>query len=319
MPICEADPWRLQYFEGIPCPEDINIPTEDGDAWAWYPQYKWIYNKLTVAETQDLPCGPHGLDPPLFPVFSKPIYNMRGMGAGTKIIRSLREYKHLQRPGHMWMPLLEGPHISTDVAVIKGVPQWWRHAIGKPLEGGMFDYWTVFAQARPEVESYCGEWLRRHLAGYTGLVNFETIGAKIIEVHLRFADQWPDLYGAGWVEALIRLYAEGIWQFDDTHLREGYSVVLFGGHGIQYQHPPKDILTQLRETPVVSSIQITFHEDRPPADHSMPPGGFRLAIVNGWNLETGLAVREKLALSFWSTQQLFPRRGSKPRSSGPLT
>ncbi len=32
MPICEADPWRMQYFEGVACPDDVNIPTEDGDA-----------------------------------------------------------------------------------------------------------------------------------------------------------------------------------------------------------------------------------------------------------------------------------------------
>ena len=41
------------------------------------------------------------------------------------------------------------------------------------------------------------------------MVNFETIDARIIEVHLRFSDQWPDLYGAGWTDALVRLYARG--------------------------------------------------------------------------------------------------------------
>ena len=73
MPICEADPWRMQYFEDVACPGEVRIPTEDGDAWAWYPEYKWVYNKLAIAESQSLPCGPHGLDPPSFPVFSKPI------------------------------------------------------------------------------------------------------------------------------------------------------------------------------------------------------------------------------------------------------
>ena len=34
MPICEADPWRLQYFEHAVCPPDVNIPTEDSDATA---------------------------------------------------------------------------------------------------------------------------------------------------------------------------------------------------------------------------------------------------------------------------------------------
>ena len=32
MPVCEADPWRMQYFEHVPCPDDVRIPTEDADA-----------------------------------------------------------------------------------------------------------------------------------------------------------------------------------------------------------------------------------------------------------------------------------------------
>ena len=75
----------------------------------------------------------------------------------------------------------------------------------------MFDYWTVLAEPYPEIKSCCGDWLRTNLRGYTGMVNFETIDARIIEVHLRFSDQWPDLYGAGWSEALVRLYRDGVW------------------------------------------------------------------------------------------------------------
>ena len=316
MPIRETDPWREQYFETVACPEDVWIPTDDGDAWAWYPKLKWIYNKLAVAESQDLVCAPHGIDPPNFPVFSKPIYNMRGMGAGSRVLRTVKEYKHHQRPGHFWAPLFEGEHVSSDVAVVEGEPKWWRHVIGKPLEGGMFDHWTVLAEPRPEVEAYCGAWIGKHVSGYTGMMNFETIGARIIEAHLRFSDQWPDLYGAGWTDALVRLYAEGRWDFDDSGRRDGYSVVLFGAHGIQYLHPPADLLAEIRATEGVTSVQVTFHQDRPPANHSMPPGGFRLAIVNCHALEIGQAAREKLALSFWSTQQLTARRGRKKASAG---
>lgn len=310
MPICEADPWRMQYFEGVACPGDVNVPTEDGDAWRWYPEYKWIYDKLAVAESQDLPCAPHGIDPDTFPVFSKPIYNMRGMGAGSGVLRTMKEYKHRQRPGHMWMQLLDGEHVSTDVAVVAGEVKWQRHSVGEPLEGGMFDHWTVLAEGRPEVERYLATWVGTYMAGYTGMLNFETIGARIIEAHMRFADQWPDLYGSGWVEALVKLYAEGVWDFDDRDRRDGYSVVLFGEHGIQYRHPAAELVDRLRATEDVSSIQITFHEDRPPASHSMPPGGFRLAIVNTFDLELGRRIREDLALSFWTTQQLV-RRGRR--------
>ncbi len=308
MPICEADPWRLQYFEGIPCPDGVNVPTEDGDAWRWYPKYKWVYNKLAVAESQDLDCAPHGIDPDHFPVFSKPIYNMRGMGAGSGVMRTMKEYKYRQRPGHFWMQMLDGEHVSTDVAVVNGEVRWQRHCVGAPLEGGMFDYWTVLATTKPAIERYLANWVRKHMPDYTGMLNFETINTVIIEVHMRFADQWPDLYGDGWVEALIRLYADGVWEFDDSQRRDGYSVVLFGTHGVQYRHPPADLVDRLRASDGVESIQITFHEDRPPASHSMPPGGFRLAIVNTYDLDVGRRIRQELALSFWSTQQLLQRR-----------
>ena len=98
---------------------------------------------------------------------------------------------------------------------------------------------TSTPRAMPEIEAWCGDWARRHLRGYTGMANFETIGGRIIEAHLRFADQWPDLYGAGWVEALIRLYADGRWAYRGHRRRDGYSVVLFGPHGPRYRHPPR--------------------------------------------------------------------------------
>lgn len=316
MPICEADPWRMQYFERVVCPADVRVPTEDPDAYLWYPRHRWVYNKLLVAESQGLACAPHGVEPDSYPVFSKPIYNMRGMGAESRILDTVEEYRQSLRPGHMWMTLLTGEHVSSDVAVVDGEAVWFRHSTGIALGGGMFDYWVVEAGARPGLERYTRDWIRANLAGYTGMLNLETIGERIIEVHLRFADQWPDLYGDGWLEALISLYASGRWHHEDADRRTGFSVVLFGAHGVHYRHPPATAVDQLRRTPLVTSIQITFHEDRLPAEHSMPPGGFRLAIVNCWQLDTGREVREKLALGFWSTQQLVPGLARLAASSG---
>ena len=31
MPICEIDPWRMQYFAHVACPADVLISTEDSD------------------------------------------------------------------------------------------------------------------------------------------------------------------------------------------------------------------------------------------------------------------------------------------------
>ena len=298
MPFCEADPWRLQYFEGVACPPQVRIPTEDPDAYQWYPGQRQIYNKLFVAESQGITCAPHGVTPAEFPVFSKPIYNLRGMGVGSQVLQDLAHYQRHLSAGHFWMTLLTGEHVSTDAAVENGRISWCRHSRGIPAQEGMFDYWTIEARAREPLEAYIGQWVARHLATYTGMLNLETIGGRIIEAHLRLADQWPDLYGAGWLAAVVGLYHHGHWEFADEARRDGYSVALFGPHGRRYQHPPAALLAQVRRMPQVSSVQITFHADRPPAAHPMPPGGFRLAVVNCVDLAAGRAALAHLAAFF---------------------
>jgi hypothetical protein len=196
------------------------------------------------------------------------------------------------------MTLLDGEHVSTDIAIMNGRAVWFRHSRGIPMHEGTFDYWLVEAASRAHLERYCTEWIARHLAGYTGMANMETIGGRIIEVHLRFSDQWPDLYGAGWLDAVVSLYANGTWTLVDDNRRDGYSVVLFGPHGVQYRHPPASLVNDIKRMHGVTSVQITFHEDRLPQSHSMPPGGFRLAIVNGWDFTACCEARERLNSAF---------------------
>jgi hypothetical protein len=79
-----------------------------------------------------------------------------------------------------------------------------------------------------------------------------------------------------------------------------------GGSIIEAHLRPSD------QWPDLYGVQITFHEDRDPPSHAMPPGGFRLAIVNGWNLEAGLAARNQLRTYFLralQTRSIAPAGG----------
>jgi len=292
-----VDPWRWQYFAPVPCPDGITVPIDDATAWTIFPAHRWVYNKLEICRTQGLPHGPHGTEPDRYPVFSKPIYNMRGMGTGGRVVRSARDYAAALAPGHMWMPYFTGDHVSTDVAVADGRPVWWRHTTGKPRAGGTFDYWTVHAEPRPALERALGDWVRRNLRDFSGVVNFETIAGSIIECHLRMAEQWLDINGPGWLEAVVALYERGTWRWRERARRTGYSVVLFGAHGRRWR-VDRDAVDRIRARPHISSIQITFEEDKPPAEHAMPPGGFRLAIINCWDLDAGRRLRTRLKPMF---------------------
>src|SRR5437762_12604440 len=120
MPIHEPDPWRVQYFEHAHCPDGVDIPTDDPDCWRWYPDHRWVYDKIAIALSQGLDAGPHGVPPPRFPVFSKPIVSLKGMGVGSRVVCWAAQYGASVTGGHMWMALWEGSHARSDRVVCAG-------------------------------------------------------------------------------------------------------------------------------------------------------------------------------------------------------
>ncbi len=305
MPICERDPWRYQYFEKVFCPPDVNIPTDDIDSYEWYPKFRWVYEKVKIARSQNLTSGLTGDVPGDFPVFAKPNINLKGMGLSSGIIKNRKEFDQLPF-GHMWMPLFNGEHISTDCAIVNGEVQWTRHALGFPWHEGMFAHWVIETGQRIEMESFLSSWVKHNMKGYTGMMNFETIGGKIIETHLRFADQWCDIYGPQWFEALVKLYADGVWKLDNAKAVVGYSIPLFAQHGEVPPYPPQALQAEIRGMKGVSSLQITYHESKTDEAHPMPPGGFRLALVNCIDFEAGCAARLQLARHYNNVEVLLP-------------
>jgi hypothetical protein len=290
MPILQPDEWRKPFFETEYCPENVIIPTKDPDAYQMNPQHNWAYNKLFVAEKQSIPCGPHGTAIPSYPAFSKPIYNLRSMGAGIEILNNDEHYRKSLKPGYMWSELLIGEHYSTDAAVSSGKVLWIKHTRGIPLDNGTFDYWEL--KENPYLDDYLVRFIEAHFTGYSGMLNLETIGNKIIEVHLRFADQWPDLYGKWFVSSLIDLYTHKSFTVGED-IKNGYSVVLFDQHRL-YRKPEKTVIETLLAMEGISSIQLPFHEGIHPSFHSMPPGGFRIGIINGFDLEACKNARIRL-------------------------
>jgi hypothetical protein len=127
-----------------------------------------VYDRIAIAHSQGLAAGPHGTLPPRFPVFSKPIVNLKGMGLGTRLVRSLG-----------------------------GNARWWRHVTGRPAGGGTFDYWTVHADAEPALEASLGRWIAAHLPDYSGMVNI--VNCWNLEVGLAARDRLR-----GWFPRALR-------------------------------------------------------------------------------------------------------------------
>jgi hypothetical protein len=120
------------------------------------------------------------------------------------------------------------------------------------------------------------------------MLNMETIGNKIIEVHLRFSPQWPDLYGDRFLSSLVSLYSAGEWVGQCTYLQTGYSVVLFDEE--KYARVSTTVsdayLEEMERHCGVHSITMRYDAEKPFRSVMKPFGGCRIAWINGfdWNM-----------------------------------
>ena len=138
----------------------MDIPTTDNAAWLHFTDERWVYNKLNIAISQNIRCGPVGVEPPMFPIILKPIYNMFGGGIEARKIDSRYTLNRYLHPGCMWMQWLEGLHHSHDIMVLEGNPVWHISFKGHSIGKGMFNYWEV-TQCNDILVSYIFDWIKR--------------------------------------------------------------------------------------------------------------------------------------------------------------
>lgn len=164
MPVLERDPWRFQFFQHVPCPEDAVIQTDDPDCWTLYPGHRWIYDKLKIASSQQIACGPHGVLPRIIRCLSKPVINLKGMGIGSRVIsRGRRDGPRLAARPHV-----DGT--ARRAACLDRLRRSGREGgdveppcDGRAVDGGMFRHWTIHAAAFPDLDAYLARWVARHM------------------------------------------------------------------------------------------------------------------------------------------------------------
>ena len=151
----------------------------DDEAWVRYPHQRWVFNKLELALRLGYLAGPGGVDVPVDGMYTvRPIYNLRGMGAGA-------ETCHLSKgddvpPGYFWCEIFHGDHYSIDYR--KDNCNWIPHnaVIGQndPDDLIRFSSWTVVDSPTFELPQFVHDIDSNDL-------NIELIDGNIIEIHMR--------------------------------------------------------------------------------------------------------------------------------------
>jgi len=225
---------------------DVGYPRTDAEAWE-HPgnnKYRWVYNKLYVAQTQEFVSGPIGTNPPImaFPVIVRPIYNLWGGGCESKMVHH-RDGLNKCHPGCFWQPYLKGGNITIDFDVVDDGVVALGGYIGHHSRDFMYDYWR-------EIEDPCDtiaeNWVRKWLYdwGYRGPVNVEMVARTVVEVHLRLSDM---------------------------HYLGDHNIFapLWGEYNVSYVMPP-----------LPAGSKCKFELD-PEEDWCEPPGGVRIGMVCG--------------------------------------
>ena len=159
----------------------------DADVWSQCPiEYLWIYDKLIVARKQGILAAPAGIPVPIPATYIvRPITNIRMMRRGaTKQWLTANDTNSVP-DGYFWSACLEGRHISVDFHY--GVQEL-------AVEGFRDDPDRLdrFSRWQRIDESYKFPLILGGLWRMTPWINVEYIGDKVIEVHLRWNDDFSN-------------------------------------------------------------------------------------------------------------------------------
>lgn len=141
----------------------------------------WVYDKLILSKTLGHVCGPAGVNLPRPGIWVvKPITNILGMGLGARYQMFDTVETSLLEPGMFWMEMFDGVHLSVDLnrGVTEVVYEGTRESPDR------FSKWTL-----RNMEIDHPQFITDLSIKY-GRVNYEMIGGKIIEVHVRGNPDW---------------------------------------------------------------------------------------------------------------------------------
>lgn len=276
MPWVGAETYERELLSSASPTRPVGV--SDDRCWELNPRFQWLYDRLQLAQAQELRCGPCGLDPSRLPVVVKPIVNLTGLSQGVRLVRQAENLDH--HPGYFWCEYLEGPQYSVDLLVHRGEVRWLCASRCYELRIGVFSGFHVGVELPRSLRQVVVGFVDAHLARYTGAVNLELRDGAVIESHLRPSLQWLEFYGPEFVVAWARL-ADGEKVEAPPEATSGWSVPVYD------QWHKNGITVQLQ----ISSV---YTGDDP----WHPPGCHRTGYVNSVSKDSAVAAARRLGTSY---------------------
>jgi hypothetical protein len=202
----------------------MNQYISDTDVWSLCPiEYLWIYDKLIVAQKQGIVSAPAGIPVPHNDYYIvRPITNLRSMSRGASVMWLTPQDSDLVPDGYFWSQKLSGRHISVDyhheqqVLAVEGFRD-------NPTRLDRFSQWNIIDE-KISIPKFLGD-----LWKLTPWINVEMIGDFVIEVHLRWNDDFSNHSGRTiipvWKDDPIPQPPSSIWYSSPCGDRLGFWVL----------------------------------------------------------------------------------------------
>jgi hypothetical protein len=161
---------------------------EDWDAWQLYPHHRWIYNKLDLSLKLGYLCGPAPMPVPVSGEYCvRPIMNLGGMSASATIQYLEADCILELPPAHFWCERFLGDQYSVNFEWQNGELVAVHTSIGKNSPHSLYRHerWTKV----PNKSFPLPDWIT--ILADVEKINMEFIGDKIIEIHLRWGEDFP--------------------------------------------------------------------------------------------------------------------------------
>ena len=191
-------PWckRMGFFNPYVDPFESfiskNIPDFDHQAFHRYKKHNFVYDKLWIAKSQDLACGRmENVDIESrinYPIFIKPRWGHKTSSSRNCFkIESFNELEKYQGKSDMiWSEYIDGTERMTDFILIQGRVVYEITYKYSKDQHGYIDEWKYISQ-KNTCPTMVYDWVEKHMRGYTGALNVQYRGYRIIEVGLRLA------------------------------------------------------------------------------------------------------------------------------------
>jgi hypothetical protein len=155
----------------------------DSDVWEFIqPEDLWIYDKLILSKRLGYLCGPAGVPVPHTGEYIvRPCVNYRMMGAGAEIM-TIQEGDDVIPNGFFWCEVFDGRHLSFDYHKDKQIL-----AVEGFRNGPRLDRFSRWERVN---EQYFLPDILAEVSQKYEYMNVEVIGDMIIEVHLRYNDDF---------------------------------------------------------------------------------------------------------------------------------